>query len=149
MEVNPAAPVVASVETLVQARSEIVWSVQSNINEWSRWNPDISRATLHGDLVPGNRFRWKARAPLVSTLREVVPNKRLVWTGRAPGISTVHVWTFEEKDGGTLVRSMESREGLLVRMFRGPMQKVVSISLSRGLGALKVESEKRAAARSA
>ena len=43
-----------------------------------------------------------------------------------------------------MVSSEESWEGLLVRIFRGRMQKTLEESIDSGLGHLKAEAERRA-----
>jgi hypothetical protein len=48
-------------------------------------------------------------------------------------------------NGGTHVESDESFSGLLVRLFRGSLQKTLDRSTESGLDQLKRESERRAA----
>lgn len=144
MDINRSAPATASAETLVRAPCSLVWEVLAGIEDWPRWNPDVTRAELRGPFASGTAFRWKAGGlPITSTLEEVVPERRLVWTGRTMSIRAVHVWTFEDHEEGTLVRTEESFEGLIVRLLAGPMQRMLASSLEKGLAALKAECERR------
>jgi hypothetical protein len=68
----------------------------------------------------------------------------IAWTGRIFGIGAVHVWPFEPHDGGTLVRTEESFDGLVARFFRRPLRKTLDRALESGLRHLKVEAERRA-----
>lgn len=148
MDINRDAPATASAETTIHARLDLVWSVQTDVDHWSRWNPVVTRAELRGPLAPGTTFRWKAGGlPIVSTLREVVPERRLVWTGRALSIRAIHVWTFEAREDGVRVRTQESFDGWLVRLLAGPMRRMLASSLERSLAALKAECERRTGAR--
>jgi len=148
MEINRNAPAVASAESLIQASPDVIWSVLTDIEGWPGWNPDVERAELAGPLAPGSVFRWKAGgAPVVSTIQEVVPRRRLVWTGRSLSIRAIHVWDLEERSDGVKARSEESFDGLLVRLLRSPMQRMLSSSVKRGMEATQAECERRAAER--
>lgn len=143
MDINRKAPAIAFAEALVRAPLDVVWSVQSNFAEWSRWNPDVAYVDIEGPLAPGTGFRWKAGgAAITSELQEVEPKRRIVWTGKILGIRAIHVWIFEERADGILVRTEESFDGLLVRLFAKSMQRMLASSLAKGLAALKTECER-------
>jgi len=118
LDINRKAPATASAEAVILAPLNVVWSVLTKIDEWSRWNPDVSRVELRNPLTPGTEFHWKtgSGASNVSTLQEVEPERRVAWTGRTLGIRAVHVWTFAEQDGGVLVRSEESFDGFIFKV---------------------------------
>jgi hypothetical protein len=144
MEINHQAPAVATAEVLILAPLDVVWSVQTKIDEWSRWNPDVSKVNLRGPLSAGTEFHWKAGgASIDSILQEVEPKQRIAWTGRTLGIRASHVWTFQQTDKGVLVRTEESFEGILVRLLAGPMRRMLRSSLEKGVQALKTECERR------
>jgi hypothetical protein len=144
MDVNRDAPAVASAQALIHAPLDLVWSVQTNIGEWSRWNPEVRRVDVCGPLAPGTEFRWKTGgSSIVSTLEEVEAKRRIAWTGRTLGIRAAHVWTFTEQDGGVLVRTEESFDGLLVRLFATPMRRMLASTLEKGVNALRIECERR------
>jgi hypothetical protein len=58
-------------------------------------------------------------------------------------VKAIHVWGLEPHDRGTLVKTEESWEGLLSRIFRPYFQKALQKSVDTGLGHLKVEAERR------
>jgi uncharacterized protein YndB with AHSA1/START domain len=148
MDVNRDAPAVARSEAEIAADPETVWQVLTDLERWPSWNPDISSVTVEGGLGEGTVFRWKAgRATITSTIREVDRPRLIGWSGRTGGIDAVHVWRLEPRDGGTLVRTEESWQGLLVRLLRGPMRKSLQKAVDGGLGHLKAEAERRARAR--
>lgn len=106
----------------------------------------MTRAECDGPISPGTRFRWKTSGlTIVSTIQEVVERSRLVWNGRAIwlGIDAVHCWTFDDAQGGTLVRTEESFEGLLVSLMRPMMRNMLASSLDAWLADLKAECEQR------
>ena len=147
MDVNRDAPAVASAEAFIDAPLSVVWSVQSDLRAWPAWNPDVASLDIDGPLAPGTEFKWKSGgAPIRSTIQEVEPERRIAWTGRAPlGIRAVHIWTFTPEGEGTRVRTEESFEGLLARLFAGPMRKILDGALGKGLAALRAEAERRSA----
>jgi hypothetical protein len=92
------------------------------------------------------QFRWKAGpGTITSTLESVEPPKVIAWTGKTVGIKAIHVYQLEPRGETTIVKSDESWDGLIVRLFRGPMTKTLQKSTESGLRYLKTEAERRAA----
>jgi hypothetical protein len=146
MTVNERAPVVATSELEIVANPDLVWEVLTAIDRWPTWNPDVKAASLTGSLAEGTVFRWKAGpGTITSTLLRVEPPRLIAWRGKTFGIAAIHVYQLQPRDGTTLVRSEESWEGLLVRIFRGRMQQSLQHSLDAGLRHLRTEAERRAA----
>jgi uncharacterized protein YndB with AHSA1/START domain len=140
------APVVAADEIEIAAPPEVVWEVIATVDGWPAWNPDVTWASLDGELAAGTKFRWKAGpGMIISTLRRVEPPRALAWSGSTMGIDAVHVWRLEPRGGGTLVRTEESWEGLVARILRGRMQKMLEDAIASGLRHLKAEAEQRSA----
>jgi len=148
VDVNRNAPAVAASEAEIEADPQTVWEVLTAFESWPSWNPDVSSVSLEGAVEEGTVFRWKAgRATIVSTIRRVEPPRLIGWTGKTTGIDAVHVWRLEPRDGGTLVTTEESWEGLLVRVLRGPLRRRLQKAVDGGLVHLKAEAERRARSR--
>jgi uncharacterized protein YndB with AHSA1/START domain len=146
VEINHQAPVVASAEVLILAPLDVVWSVQTNIDEWARWNPDVSKANLRGPLSVGTEFHWKmGGASIASVLKEVEPKRRIGWTGRTLGIHALHLFTFQQTDNGVRVRTEESMEGIPAKLLARLMRRMLRSGLEKNVRALKSESERRIA----
>jgi carbon monoxide dehydrogenase subunit G len=144
--INWAAPVVASSETEIAAGREVVWHVLTGIEHWPSWNPDVKSVSMEGGLVQGVRFRWKSGpGTITSTLEHVEQPRRIVWSGTTFGIEAMHVYALEAGDGVTLVRTEESYDGPVARLFRIRLQKTLESSLENGLRHLKAEAERRTA----
>ncbi|GIH63808.1 SRPBCC family protein [Microbispora siamensis] len=138
MDIDRNAPVVVELETTVHAPIEKVWRLHTDIDAWPSWNPDISSARLRGDLAVGATFDWETHGLVIaSTVAELVPGRRVVWGGPAHGIDGVHVWTFEETDGGVLVRTRESWAGPPVEADPEGMRAALEGSLRAWLAALE------------
>jgi hypothetical protein len=143
-EINKHAPVVGSSEIEIAAAPEVAWDVLTAIGRWPSWNPAVASVSLEGEIGPGSAFRWKAGpGTITSTIQDVEPLRRIAWTGTAFGIKAIHVHTFEPRDGGTLVTTEESYEGLVARLLRGRLQKVLDGALESELLHLKAEAERR------
>jgi carbon monoxide dehydrogenase subunit G len=142
--INQAAPVVATGETEVAASREVVWDVLTDIERWPSWNPDVRSVSMDGGLLQGAEFRWKAGpAMITSTLQHVDAPRRIAWSGTTFGIGAIHVYVLDGRDGATLVRTEESYDGRVARLFRGRLQKTLEDSLESGLRHLKAEAERR------
>jgi len=143
-EIDRAAPVVGKSQTEVAAAREVVWDVLTGIERWPSWNPEVKSASMRGALAEGAQFRWKAGpGTITSTLVHVEAPRRVAWSGKTLGLRARHVYALEDRDGMTLVRTEESYDGLVARLFRTRLQKTLDRALESGLGHLKTESERR------
>jgi uncharacterized protein YndB with AHSA1/START domain len=144
--INHAAPVVAASEAEVSASRDLVWDVLATVEAWPSWNPDVTWASMDGRLSEGTNFRWKAGpATITSTLQYIEAPARIAWTGTTFGIEARHIYALEARGGVTLVRTEESYDGLIARIFRSRLQKKLEDSLESGLAHLKAEAERRTA----
>ena len=142
--INKSAPVVGSSEIEIAAPPEVAWDVLTGIEEWPTWNPEVKSASVEGEVGEGTEFRWRAGpGTITSTIEDVEPPRRIAWTGKTFGIKAIHVHTLEARDGGTLVRTEESYDGLAARLFHGRLQKTLDNALQSGLEHLKAEAERQ------
>jgi hypothetical protein len=143
-EINRSAPVVGSSEIEIAAAPEVAWNVLTAIGRWPSWNPAVTSVSIEGEIGPGSVFSWKAGpGTITSTVQDVEPLRRIAWTGSSFGIKAIHVHTFEPRDGGTVVRTEESYNGLVAQLLRRRLQKVLDSALEGELQHLKAEAERR------
>ena len=141
---NTSAPVLGQSEIEIGASPELVWEVLTTIERWPDWNPAVKRVSMRGGLTEGTIFRWKAGPGTISsTIQRVEPPRLIAWTGQTFGIKANHIYTLEPRDGKTFVKTEESYEGLVSRLFRGSLQKTLDKALAEGLRHLKAEAERR------
>jgi len=144
-EINEHAPVVGWSELEIAAAPELAWDVLTAIGRWPEWNPSVRSVPFEEGIGEGNEFRWKAGPGSIrSTIEEVDPPRRIAWTGSSFGVKAIHVHTFEPHASGTLVRTEESYDGLVARLFRRRLQRVLDTTLDDELRHLKAEAERRA-----
>ncbi len=139
MEINQTAVLKTSKEIEIQAPVDKVWDIQTNIDAWPEWQPEISEAKLDSSLKPDASFVWKSGGfKLISTIGKVSKNSFIGWTGKGFGASSIHTWEFERlENGNTLVRTNESMNGWLVKLLKGVMDKKLNDSLDIWLDSLK------------
>jgi uncharacterized protein YndB with AHSA1/START domain len=143
---NTSSPVIGRSKIEIAAAPEAVWDVLTTIERWPDWNPAVKDVSMRGGLAPGSAFKWKAGpGTITSTLQRVEPPRVIAWTGNTLGIKAQHEYTLDPQDGKTLVRTEESYDGLVSRLFRRPLQKTLDKALSDGLRHLKAEAERRSA----
>lgn len=140
--INEQAPVVGVSEIEIAAAPEVVWDVLTAIDRWPSWNPDVKSVSMQEPVAAGPQFRWKAGpGTITSTIQRVEPPRLIAWTGDTLGIKAIHFWHLDPRDGRTYVRTEESYDGLVSRLFRGRLQKILDKALEDGLRHLKVEAE--------
>jgi uncharacterized protein YndB with AHSA1/START domain len=141
------APVRSERSIEIAAPQETVWDVLTRFDQWLQWNPQVKSMSFDGPLAPGSEFRWKAGpGTIVSTLEQVEPPRFVRWRGRTMSIKAIHEWRLEPRDGGTFVETEETYSGVVARLFRGQLQKILDKALEDGLEDLKREAERRAGA---
>jgi hypothetical protein len=146
MDIDESAPAVARAEMQIGAEPGMVFGLISAVYAWPSWKKDVRSVSLRGPVAPGTVFVWKAGpGAITSTLREVDPPRTIAWTGTTFGIKAIDVFRLEPRDGGTLVREQESWDGLLARLFRSRLRRMLQSSIEAGLRDLKAEAERRAA----
>lgn len=143
MNIDSKAPLTGRREILIDAPIERVWEIQTDIENWPKWQQEVTFAKLAGELRPGTTFRWKAMGVnITSVLREVVTHQTIGWSGESIGMSAVHVWRFERQRNGTKVITEESLSGWLPRLIKLFKPEFLDEALAKSLQTLKVEVEK-------
>ncbi len=119
MNIDLDAPMSARKEIHIHAPVEKVWEVQTDIERWPEWQPDITSAKLDGSLIVGAVFHWKAKGlNIVSKLHTFEPYQSIGWTGNSIGMKAIHNWIFEAQGNDTRVITEESLSGWLTRLMR-------------------------------
>lgn len=141
--INNNAPVKCSKTITINASSEKVWAVMTNINNWASWQTDISKPKLNGELKPQTTFDWKTGgAKIHSTLHTVEPFNNFGWTGKTFGMFAIHNWTLTEKNEQTIVAVDESMEGFFAKLLKNSFNKNLEKGMQNWLDLLKLECEK-------
>src|SRR5262245_35605504 len=144
--IDEQAPVAGSSEIEIAASPELVWSVLTDFERWPSWNPDVRSMSMEGPVAQGSMFRWKAGpGTITSTIERVEPPRMIAWRGRTLGIRAIHFCWLDPRAGTTFVRTEESYEGFVVRLFRRSIQKALGRALENGLHSMKAEVERQAA----
>ena len=140
MTVDLNAPLTGRQEILIDAPIERVWEMQTDIENWPKWQKEVTFAKLDGDLRPGTTFKWKAMGVnITSVLQEVVENESIGWSGRSIGMRAAHIWRFERQGNGTKVITEESLSGWLPRLIKLFKPEFLDESLSKALRTLKYQ----------
>jgi len=142
MDIDQNAPVSAFGQIEVNATPETVWEIMTAIDQWPSWNPDIKEVSIDGELKPGTNFQWKSGPGTIkSTLQTLQPPNTIAWTGKTLGISAVHVWRMEAMGDVTVVKTEESWDGFIAKVFKKRSQEVLKNAIYSGLQFLKQAAE--------
>jgi hypothetical protein len=141
--IHQEAPVVGAAEIDIEAAPEVVWQALTDFARWPDWNSDVKSISAPAAVAVGSEFRWRAGpGTITSTIRRVEQPGLIAWTGKTLGISAIHYWWLEPRDGTTFVRTAESYDGLVARLFRRRLQRALDEALANGLRSLKAEAER-------
>lgn len=143
MNIDAKAPLKATKNILIDAPVNHVWTVQSDIDNWLKWQKEVSHAKLQGKLARGTTFTWKAMGMnITSELQEVIENKIIGWSGKSIGMNAIHIWKFEKQGNKTKVITEESLSGwfpIIIKLFKPDF---LEQSLLKALQTLKNQAEK-------
>lgn len=143
--IDEAAPVITRDDIVIHAPLERVWRVQTDVENWPAWQPNVSSSVKQtpGKLRPGSSWVWSTEGleDITSTVKQVQPKRRIVWGGPAQGITAVHVWTFTQAKDGVHVHTEESWTGEPVDANTEYLQEALDASLDHWLHNLKQRSE--------
>ncbi|MEJ5202006.1 MAG: SRPBCC family protein [Anaerolineales bacterium] len=142
MNIDYNAPLHAEKDILISAPLEKVWSEITKIDQWPKWQPDVTAAKLDGELATGTMFYWKAKGlNITSTIRILEPMQSIGWTGKSLGMQAIHIWTFEKREDSVYVKTEESLSGWFPRILKLFDSKFLEKSLQNSLQVLKAHVE--------
>lgn len=118
-QIQENATVKASTEITIHASPERVWHLLADIDDWPKWQSTISAANINGPLESSTTFVWTSGGTQIkSRIALARPVTQLAWTGTAYKARAIHVWNLQAlPDGDTLVRTIESMDGFMLRLF--------------------------------
>jgi hypothetical protein len=101
---------------------------------WSRWNPEIAAAELHGPFEVGSiaRVRFKTGLRLRFRLVEVESERLFTDEARIPGARMGHRHELEPTVAGVRLRNTIYFDGPLARMWTRLARKRVARALEEG-----------------
>ena len=115
-------PIFTHNELVIAAPAERIWAALLRATAWPAWYGNAKRVEIDGGgdvLAPGVTFHWTTFGVRVhTTVREFVPGRRLSWSGRGLGASAYHGWVIEPRQGGCLVVTEETQQGLIASLGR-------------------------------
>jgi hypothetical protein len=80
MNINEDAPVITRDEILIDAPIETIWSVQTDVDAWPSWQPDVDDADADGPLTAQVET---LRGALDASLRAWLENLKRTAEGRS------------------------------------------------------------------
>jgi uncharacterized protein YndB with AHSA1/START domain len=143
-QINEAAPVLSRDTILINAPAECVWTALSDLSGWPSRFDFITLVKAPARLEAQQRFHWHTtKLHLTSTLLVVKPPQELGWKGRKYGVLVFHQWRLlPAPNGGTLVVTEESQQGLPVRLLKDTFHQRLKEGAQRWLTQLKTYCEK-------
>ena len=134
---------------LINAPQKKVWDIIIDLTCWKDWNTVLDNVSSENNqLQEGVNFQFCIRPfniPLniKPHVKEMVIENRIIWAGRKHGVHAQHEFTFQEKNGNTMLNSRELFSGMPMTFIKYifPKRKLKELS-SRLLQEIKETSEK-------
>lgn len=130
----------------VDASPELVWSIVSDFDSFSDWNPMLIR--MKGRAEEGASLAFTARlangwkAPVWAKVMRVRPAAELRWRAGIAGLfSGEHYVVIERNGSGCVVQHGEDFRGAFVAPFRGLLEGLGGPMYARMNEALKLRAE--------
>jgi hypothetical protein len=115
-------PIFTHNELFIAAPAERIFAALVRATEWPAFYGNAKDVVIEGGadgLTLGTLFHWTTFGIRVhTTVEELVPDRRLAWSGRGLGSSAYHGWVIEPKEGGCLVITEETQQGLIPSLGR-------------------------------
>jgi len=129
-----------SLSVEIQASSERVWEVLSNIECWPVWTPTVTsiQRVDRGPLAVGSqaRIRQPKLPPAVWQITELDEGRSFTWVTRSPGVRVTARHSVEASEGGSRATLSLQFSGLLgplvARLTRGLNERYLALE-ARGL----------------
>jgi uncharacterized protein YndB with AHSA1/START domain len=140
--IDATAPVAVQHSVEIAAPAGRVWSLLTEVNDWTRWQTDITDARSPEPLAPGTAFTWTSfEFTVTSTVYALDPGSRILWGGDSGGITGIHEWTVTPTPAGCRVTTAESFSGPPVPSLAEQLKEQLDFSLVSWLDLLKKEAE--------
>lgn len=141
-EINVHAPVITRQQILIDAPASTVWKIFTDVDNWPKWQKEISKSKINGSFREGTSFDWQTNGLTIhSTLHTAETGHAVGWSGRAFGSFAIHNWYFIPQGNRTLVEVNESMDGWLVQLLKNRFQSGLDVSILNWMEALKSASE--------
>ncbi|MFY0625576.1 MAG: SRPBCC family protein [Reichenbachiella sp.] len=139
IEADSSVPGYAKDEIFIKAEIKKVYGMVADIPNWKDWKPMCTESAVKGKTKKNAKFTWVVEGyKIKSKFHTVIPYSHLGWKSKKLVANAVQNFTFEEKDGGTLVTFSES--------LKGPLPKdlidAVPWAVTNNLNHLKTAAEK-------
>lgn len=143
--INENAPVKSRNQIEIQAPIDTVWSILTDIKNWTKWQKAVTETEVLGNVEEGTHFNWKAGGlSFKSQIHTSNQGTTFGWTGNTIGASTIHNWTFIKKDSNSTIAIVEeSLQGLFPKLFNKYFQNNLDKGVLTNLIELKDASERR------
>lgn len=109
-----------AIECRIQAKSEIIWAMLTNANDFPRWNSTVT--SIEGPIQQGQKLAIKVKLDPKRIFKPKVnvfePNAKMTWEdGQAPFFKGVRTFTLTpQTDGSTHFSMVETMGGIMFPM---------------------------------
>ncbi|WEV36292.1 SRPBCC family protein [Lactobacillus sp. ESL0677] len=143
INVDDNAIVSASSNILIDADSQTVMKVLSDIKNWTAWRSDINyvRVKSNYPIKENSQFVWKSNGLTYKSTVHTCTSHLFGWTGKTIGAFAIHNWQLTDEGNQTRVQVAESLSGIAIRLMRNGMKSNLPKLMVKDLTDLKLRGE--------
>ena len=140
------APVFSEASIEINANSNSVMDILTNLKEWRKWRSGISNIELLDSCVrEGSDFKWPSGGIRYKSRIHTLSRTHFGWTGKTLGAYAIHNWYIEKiSSSKSRVIVQESLSGWSILLLRKAMTNNLPKMLNKDLQELKFECERSA-----
>lgn len=125
---------------IINSPIDQVWSILTDLEKWSEWNPNIKNVVVEKVEESGN-FKWQLDGTKISSqIQSMQAPTQLAWTGKSKWVKSIYVWQLEDDENQTIASLSASFQGGAFTILVSNHQKIYN-DLMGWLASLKQKAE--------
>ncbi len=128
---------------IISQKPNVIWTLITNISNWSRWSPAINHAAIYGPFETNTRFKCiSGKWEFECYIAEVDPDKIFTFNAKAIGLVLTMTWQLSSESNGIKVTATVSPSGWIAALFRNRVNKNLENAIHSWLSSLKARAER-------
>ncbi len=131
-------------EFIVDSKSDRIWDILIDINNWGKWNPSIDHAVIYGPCSQGARLKFSSgKWDFDSTIIAFEPGKSIVFRSTTIGMKMMLSFAINSSNDRTKILIDISISGWLSKILKKSISKELNEIVETTMTSLKAIAGKK------